>query len=275
MNEVPNSKADADVADALESLQKIQKVFAKTPAYDLPFCTPVSHVLDYQCDEKRLRKYGADVIGTRSFHFALLTAIKAYWNIKMYLDGIATANPFALPAAARAQIELFALAWHVYDVVLANGGFNRPDLAKRMLAVDEAFIMAIHGTRSGEIIDLYNSEQLSNLRPTTPRDLDIFKAKNILTRIQKAGGGSGYQTCSDDYDHLSDLVHPNGMQNLLLMTQSPRGMGWFHLALGAPQQIRRAQYQSIHAMLNASSEILRLVSEVPDPFGPPNLHTKA
>jgi hypothetical protein len=271
MSERTNPQADAQVAEALEKLRAIQKVFAKTPDRDLPFCTPVTHVLDHAHDPERLKRYGREVIGTRNFHFAMLTAIKAYWNIQMYLDGVSSGSVFSLPAAARAQIELFAIAWHVYDIVAANAGFEKPDLQKRMLAVDEALIMAIHGTRSGQVMELYTGESPSKLRPTRARDFETFTAKNILTRIQKADSGSEYKNCNEDYERLSDYLHPNCAQNLLFMTQSSAGSDLFHIGLKNPQYLRRAQYQSVHAIQNASYEILRLVSDLADPFGPPTL----
>lgn len=158
------------------------------------------------------------------------------------------------------------MAWHVYDVVALNAGLVKPDLASRMMAVDETLIMALYGTRAEPLTEEFKSIELSKLRPTNARDLETFKAKNILTRIKKADSGSQYTSCGDDYDRLSELLHPNSPQNLLFMVQSPNGNGWFRLGLGDPQHIRRAQIQSAHAMLNSSLEILRLVSEYPDPF---------
>lgn len=261
-----NPEADAKVADAVAKLKTIQNMFGATPTHDVPFCVLVSHVAEYQHDIFRLRRYGSQVIGNRSMQFAMLTAIKSYWNIQTYLDGVDSGNPLALPAAARAQIELFAVAWHVFDTIVTNGGFEKPDLVRRMLAVDEALIMATHGTRSEQLNDCYRNTELSKLRQTNSRDIEVFKAKNILTRIQKAGSGSEYTTCCEDYDRLSEMLHPNSPQNLLFTVRSPKGDGWFRLGLHDPQHIRRAQYQSAEAMLNASAELLRLVSDTPDPF---------
>lgn len=266
MSQISNVDADEQVAEALSRLREMQQVLSKLPTRDLPFPTPVSHVHDYQNDEANLKRYGVQVIGNRCLHFAMLATVKAYYNLQMYLDGLATKNPLTLPMAARAQIELFAIAWHVYDVIISNAGFTKPELGQRMLKVDEALIMAIHGTRSEDLADIYKNVQLSKLRPTNNRDLETFKAKNILSRIEKTESGSNYQRCGEDYDRLSDLLHPNGSQNLLFMVSSAHGDGWFRMGLFDPSYIRRAQYQTAHAMVNASSEILRLVVGVPDPF---------
>jgi hypothetical protein len=196
----------------------------------------------------------------------MLTTVKAYHNIQMYLDGLQTGNPLALPMAARAQIELFALAWQVYDVIASDAGFTKPNLAQRMSRVDDALITAVYGTRSEDVLQAYTETPPSRLRGTTARDCETFKAKNILTRIEKTEGSSTYKWCAQDYGRLCELVHPNGPQNLLFMLSSPNGQGWFRLGLSDPQYIRRAQYQTAHAMVNASSEILNLVVGVPDPF---------
>lgn len=257
---------DEQVEQAMATLREIHTVFSKTPTQEMPMATPVSHVPDYAHDEKRLVAYGSRTINNRCFQFILLSGIKAYWNIQMYLDGVAAGNALQLPAAARAQIELFALVWHVRDVVDANSGLNRPDMAKRMLAVDEALINALHGTRSDELNALYSKGELSKLRPTNQRDMEVFKAKNILTRIEKSEKGSVYKTCSADYDRLSDLLHPNGMQNLIFMIPRTDSKGGFTLGLRNPQHVRRAQKQTVHAMVNASWQILQLTTDFPNPF---------
>jgi hypothetical protein len=269
MEQRPNQSSDVQVAEALGKLREIQETFSTTPTRDLPFCTAVSHVHDYEHDLPHLRRYGDQVITARCYHFAMLSAIKAYWNIQMYFDGVNSGNALALPAAARAQIELFALLWHVNDVVSTNAGLAGPDLAKRMLIVDEALIMALYGTRSEDLTGLYQQIDLSRLRPNTDRDMEVFKAKNILTRIQKTHSGSDYKTCLQDYDRLSELLHPNSPQNLIFLMASPQGENWFRLGLRDPQHVRRAQYQSAHAMVNSSWEILRLSSSFPEPFANP------
>jgi hypothetical protein len=257
---------DEQVEQAMATLREIHAVFSTTPTQEMRMPTPVSHVPDYAEDEKRLVAYGSQTINNRCFQFILLSGIKAYWNIQMYLDGVAAGNALQLPAAARAQIELFALVWHVRDVVDANGGLNRPDLAKRMLAVDAALINALDGTRSDEINAIYSKVELSKLRPTNQRDMEVFKAKNILTRIEKSEKGSAYKTCSADYDRLSDLLHPNCMQNLIFMIPRSDSKGGFTLGLRNPRHGRRAQKQTVHAMVNASWQILQLTTDFPNPF---------
>jgi len=250
----------------METLREIYKVFSKTPSQAFQMHTPISHVPIYAHDEKRLVTYGSEIINNRCFQFIMLSAIKAYWNIQMYLDGVAAGNALQLPAAARAQIELFALVWQVRDVLEVNSGLNKPDLAKRMLAVDEALINALHGTRSDEMNTLYSKVELSKLRGTNQRDMEVFKAKNILTRIEKSEKGSAYKTCSADYDRLSDLLHPNGMQNLIFMIPPSDAKGGFTLDLRSPRHVRRAQKQTVHAVVNASWQILQLTTDFPNPF---------
>lgn len=266
MSSSSNSEAEAKVAEAMATLREIHKVFSRTPKQDMPMATAISHVPVYAQDEKRLVDYGSKVINNRCFQFILLSGIKAYWNIQMYLDGVSAGNPLALPAAARAQIELFALVWHVREILDANAGLNRADLSKRMLAVDEALITAIHGTRSDTITEMYAQGGLSKLREANQRDMEVFKAKNILTRIEKSEKGSAYKICSDDYDRLSDLLHPNSSQNLIFMTPRADAQSGFTLELKNPRHVSRAQKQSVHAMLNASGQILELTSDFPNPF---------
>jgi hypothetical protein len=266
MNVSANDFPDEQISDAIAALREIQAEFGAVPTLDFPFATPVSHVADYVNDMDRLLHYGSTVITNRCTHFSALTAIKAYWNIQTYLDGIVAGNALALPSASRGQIELFALCWHVFAVVSENAGFEQPDLARRMKAVDEALIMATFGTRSAELFDLYQRNELSLLRSTEPRDMEVFKAKNILTRIQKAGGKSNYPSCCDDYERLSELLHPNSPQNLIFMVPSTDERGSFRVALKDPLHVRRANFQSTFPILAASLEIYRLLATKPDPF---------
>jgi hypothetical protein len=83
MKPASNPGADEQVVEAITKLREIQKVFAGTPTRDLPFCTPISLIREYQDDSQRLRRHGNQVIGNRSLHFAMLTTIKAHWNIQM------------------------------------------------------------------------------------------------------------------------------------------------------------------------------------------------
>src|ERR1019366_4133614 len=89
--------ADAEVAKALTKLREARDIFGELPTRDLPFPAAVSHVQEHQRDEARLRRYGHQVISNRCFHFAMLTTVKAYHNIQMYLDGSQAGNPLALP----------------------------------------------------------------------------------------------------------------------------------------------------------------------------------
>jgi hypothetical protein len=81
----------------------------------------------------------------------------------------------------------------------------------------------------------------SNLRSAEDQDIELIEAKNILTRIDRVSRLEDYPECRSDYDRLSEYVHPNTGQNLIIAWPSPKHADWVRLS-------RRSKYTFVTAV---------------------------
>src|SRR5262249_49040785 len=148
----------------------------------------------------QLRRYAASVVNMRIMQLLATTMMKTYFFLDMWLQGIQTKNPYPLMMAARSQLEAFAVVWDTVDTIQRNAGVHPDSFAQRVKVVDEALINAIHGTRSAAIVDIFANMRLSRLRPPRQNDVDLIRARNVLTRIDKLSKTDIYPDCRIDYD---------------------------------------------------------------------------
>jgi hypothetical protein len=104
--------------------------------------------------------------------------------------------------------------------------------------VDETLIKATYGTRLELLRRLFRELGSSKLRNVMDADMEVFNAKNVLTRVDHASRSGEYPDCRSDYDRLSEYVHPNTAQNMIIAWPSPKHPEWLRLS-------RRSKYAFI------------------------------
>jgi hypothetical protein len=137
--------------------------------------------------------------------------------------------------AARALVEVYAVTADVYSTIRKNAGDEIEGFIARVKEIDETLIKATYGTRSELLKGLFTELELSKLREVIDADMKVLSAKNILTRIDRASQSDEYPECRSDYDRLSEYVHPNTGQNMIIAWPSPRHPEWLRLS-------RRSKY---------------------------------
>jgi hypothetical protein len=176
----------------------------------------IPHVDDYREDLPRLGRYASQVINARIRQFGFTTLHKTYYFLEMYLQGNSGRNIYQMVFASRALIEVYAVTADTFRVIVKNSGDQPDELAKRAKEIDEAIIKSTYGTRSDNVRSVFKEIAASKLRAATDEDKAIIEAKNILTRIDRSSRLEEYPDCRSDYDRLSEYVHPNIGQNVII-----------------------------------------------------------
>jgi hypothetical protein len=215
------------VDSRLELLQNARRYLRSLPAFfDMPLPTLVSHAGSYAEDAARLKDYASSVIPVRLMQLTTTSFMKTLYFVELYLGGIESGNAYALPLAARAQMELFAVCWDVSQIVERNRGASEDRLAERVKEVDEALINATFGSRDPRFFDgLRRVKRVSGLRQIVEGDFKPLTASNVLTRLDRLSRVARYSACRQEYDHLCEVLHPNMGQSLVLMRPHPERDG--------------------------------------------------
>jgi hypothetical protein len=234
-----------------------------------------SHVVDHAEDLARLRTYAESVTSMRLMLLLGLSFAKTWFFLEMFLEGLTTRNPFSLFFSTRAQIELLAVAFDTLTIVRRNSGTREETFADRVAKVDEALITAVYGTRDKSMIDLIQSQGSSQFRPILEHDVDVLSARNMVTRIEKFERSESYKPLIDDYFRLCDYLHPNILQNILLMRFSGRSI---KLPSGRDEKLTKisrddpgimetAIARTLHPMTLAARGTMREFEKIEPPFG--------
>src|SRR5262249_37506729 len=181
-----------------DALNKIKLLFSALASgrQDFDFQPPAlaSHAEQYAADPARLQKYAKQVISGRIMILLAASRMNTQALLQGYLLGIEAKNAFSLVLAARAQLELFFVAADTANIIRENAGEHPEDFAKRVRTVDEALINATFGTRSALLQQMLTKFGLSKLRAATPKDYDVLKSKNILTRLERLSKDDRYSS---------------------------------------------------------------------------------
>jgi hypothetical protein len=220
------------------TLARIKKL---PPDYDFQMPALISHADDYSKNLARLRRYAGQVVGARIMQFGYMTLYKTYYFLDMFLRGHGDRNIYEMVFAARALIEVYGVTADVHSTIGKNAGDHADEFIARVKEVDEALIKATYGTRSQLVKDVFKGVASSKVREVADKDLAIMEAKNILTRIDRVSKHEDYPQCRSDYDRLSEYVHPNSGQNMILGWPSPIDEKWLRLS-------RRSKYAFITAV---------------------------
>jgi hypothetical protein len=230
-----------DTAKTLVSIRDTHAEIKKLPPdYDYPMPALISHVDDYSGDLPRLRRYAGQVISARIMQFGFTTLYKTFYLLDMFLRGYVDRNIFEMLFASRALIEIYAVTADTYTIIAKNAGDEAERFVERIKEIDEALITATYGTRSDRAKQSFEEVGSSKLREIADKDVALIQAKNILTRIDRVSKMEEYPDCRSDYDRLSEYVHPNIGQNVILGWPSPKNPDWARLS-------RRSQYAFITA----------------------------
>jgi len=162
------SADNADKEALISSLRKTyQKLNASPAEYDFMQPAMISHAKDYANDMARLKKYAGSVINARIMQMLSSTFMKTWFSLDQYSYGVEKGNPYALLQSTRFQMECFALVYSTIAVVRANSGNYTSGFFKRVVAVDEALVNATYGTRSEDVLKVFEELSPSRLRAVT------------------------------------------------------------------------------------------------------------
>lgn len=198
--------------------------------------------------------------------FGHMALYKTYYFIEMFLRGHAARNVYEMVFAARALIEVYAVTRDTYATIADNAGDHEGNFATRVQAIDDALINATYGTRSELVRKLFPTLEASKLRDVNERDVTLILAKNVLTRIDRAARFDDYPDCRTDYDRLSEYVHPNTGQNIILAWPSPQNPKFVRLSRRSDYAFITAVTVAIRPTDTASRSILRHVLNGSFPF---------
>jgi len=203
----------------IDELDEIRLLFEELAAgrqeYDFQPPAFASHAEHYATQTDRLQYYAKQVINNRIILLLVSSRMTTQTLLSTYLLGVAATNPFPILLAARSQLELFAVLADVTGVIKENAGEHAENFAARVRRVDEALIMAMFGTKNPELKKAFHKVGVSRLRASTPVDLAVLSAKNVLSRLDKLSATGAYPECKTDYDRLCEYVHPNYGMNML------------------------------------------------------------
>ncbi|MCY1300888.1 hypothetical protein D9M70_504740 [compost metagenome] len=171
--------------------------------------------------------------------------------------------------AARSMIEVFAVAFDLFDHVRQNRGVHAEQFPERVISVDKALINATSGSRLDLLKEVFASAMPSKLRELSEDDILAIQAKNIITRIDRSSKKSSYTECRRDYDRLSEYVHPNIGQNAVLCWPSPKNEKWVRISRSSEHSLASAFRASILPTQQAAEAVMREVTSMEFPFGTP------
>jgi hypothetical protein len=229
------TKALISIRDSFAQIKKLP------PDYDCQMPVLISHADDYRNDLPRLREYAGQTVSTRIMQFGYMTLYKTYFFLDMFLRGYRDRNVYEMLFASRALIEVYAVTADTFLTIANNAGDQSDGFADRVKAIDQALISATYGTRLELVKRVIREVGSSKLREITDKDIELTGAKNVLTRINRMSKMEEYPDCRSDYDRLSEYVHPNTGQNIILAWPSPRNPEWLRIS-------RRSKYTFITAV---------------------------
>ncbi len=204
-----------------------RELAARDEAWEFMPPTPISHVREYASDRKRLWRYADKIIGARIEQFRESSYLKTWFFLDLYLYGRASGNPFALPFAARAQLETYAYVHDTVCIIQQNAGNQPENYLERVATVDNELIRAMHGTRSERMLDIVATVGARDVRPLLGDGRETEAVRNIRSRMEKASKTSPYREIVSDYEHVSAYVHSSYQQDEILMVPSATGDGRF------------------------------------------------
>jgi hypothetical protein len=251
-------------------LQDAKSQLKSMPAhFDMPLPAFVSHVEDYADNIVRLKNYLSSVIPVRIMQLTMTSFMKTLYFVDLYLTGIESENAYALPLAARAQMELFAVCWDVAQVVERNAGASDERLVHRAKEVDDALINATFGSRDSRFLQLLRNDKKGHgsvLRGIVDGDFKVLSASNVLTRFGRMAKVEKYAGCREDYERLCEVLHPNMAQSLVLMRAHPDRKGDVRFARDSVA-LRKLIEMTARPMAVATDGILVSVGSMEFPFG--------
>jgi hypothetical protein len=252
--------------EAITELQKRLQSGSLLKDYEFQPPVMVSHAKDHATDRDRLQRYASNVIGARIQQVRISFIMKTWFFIKLYLDSLENDNPFALPFAARAQIETFALVKDTLFIVSRHKGSHAKDFVTRVVLVDEALVKAMYGTRSEQIKDLLEQLGPSKLRAMSAEDRETMQARQIMARIERVRKISEYKDILTDYERICEYVHPNYAQNNLLLVPSKTDRRLIRLSCTDPLALRNALAATIRPMALSANGTVDAFEKLDDPF---------
>lgn len=238
-----------DTAELMLSIKNtFQRIDSLPPNYDFQLPALVSHASDYSSDLPRLRRYAEQTISARIMQFGHITLYKTHYFIEMFLRGFSDENIYSMVFSARALVEVYAVTRDVFATISENAGDHKENYVARVRTIDETLITATYGTRLELVKELFTKLEVSKLREVNDSDTSLIQARNILTRIDRASKFEEYPDCRADYDRLSEYVHPNTGQNIILAWPSPKD-----------SRLARLSRQSEYAFITAITASLRSI----------------
>jgi hypothetical protein len=228
-----------------KELISIRDTFARIkklpPDYDFQLPTLISHADDYSDDLPRLRRYAGQVISARIMQLGYMALYKTYYFLDMFLRGYSDRNIYEMVFASRALIEVYAVTADTYRTIVKNAGDHPDGFLGRVKEIDRALIKATYGTRLELVKKVFKDVASSDIRAAEDQDVELIEAKNILTRIDRVSRLEDYPECRSDYDRLSEYVHPNTGQNLIIAWPSSKHADWVRIS-------RRSKYAFVTAV---------------------------
>lgn len=268
--EFMTDRSDHEVHSAIAALRSVLQTLAARD--ESPFLVPalISHAVEAASQgPERLRNYAVGAVNARIFLLSLSIAYRTRYFVELYLTSYESKNPFGMLFAARAQVELYAVAADVARVIEENATGDEAHMAERVSTVDRALITATLGTRSEAVKNAVRADGGSAVRSPSEEDIQAIDAVNVVSRIKRADQQSEYEGLTGDYERLCEYLHPNVGQTILLMVEASANTAKFSTL--AEEPMMRALDVSLNPMRRAAELSTRLAFSPVFPFGPPQI----
>jgi hypothetical protein len=259
--------ANKSLESFLDRIRHMRRELQDGPThYDGNAVDFISNV-ELHSDPPALRGYASGVIPARIMQLYVTTRMKTLSLTELYMAGVERNIVYALPLAARAQLEIFAVVWDVVHIINQNAGLSDETFQTRVKIVDDALISAVYGARHSFLKDLLRNFGSGPLnREVSQDDLDKLTATNILTRLKRLEKQPTYSQLANAYEVLCELTHPNMLQNFLLVTYDEKKPQILRWACGSVA-LKRAITLTAEPMVLAAEEALKTIDSIEAPFG--------
>lgn len=265
----------------LQEIARIQShMDERDPGYNaVTIPSPANHIKYYSetTDNDFFMKQARELTAARVYYAFISTRVRFKQILETYTFGLEYFNCHAMIASTRSMIELIA---HFYSLfrnldrlsgthIDRGGSFKK--FKARAIECELILIKYSHGSRSDQLRQIRESlkPELSNIIPAEEIDLDTMKSGNIMNKLDKLSGLDSKINWKQEYDKLSDRLHPNVEQGSIHEFISDEFDGAIEIVTKDVRTRGRAIDLTIIPMHSAIKHLFELLNNTKFPFGDP------